>query len=80
MACIQLLREPASERETHRLIEVVRDFLDWYKIEFPDAEPNVPDYVRLYVSESRAEEIARVDSYEILFTPYDWRLNDRVAG
>ena len=36
------------------------DFLDWYKREFPDSEPN--DYVRQYVSESRAEEIARVDS------------------
>ena len=57
---------------------MVRDFLDWYKREFPDSEPN--DYVRQYVSESRAEEIARVDSYEIRFTPYDWRLNDRVAG
>ena len=55
------------------------DFLDWYKREFPESEPNVLDCVRLYVSESRAEGIARVDSYEIRFTPYDWRLNDRVA-
>ena len=54
-------------------------FPDWYKREFPDSEPNVLDCVRLYVSESRAEGIARVDSYEIRFTPYDWRLNDRVA-
>ena len=57
------------------------DYLDWYRREFLGSEPGILDYVRLYLTESRAQEIARLaDSYQIRFTPYDWRLNERLAA
>lgn len=57
------------------------DYLDWYRREFPGAEPGILDYVRLYLPESKAEEIARLaDTYEIRFTPYDWQLNDQATA
>ena len=53
------------------------DFLTWLQHKFPGRKAMLLDYVALYVSAEKAEELQRVASYDIRFIPYDWRLNDQ---
>ncbi len=54
-----------------------KDYLQWYRRQFPDQKATLFRYVALYVSPERAEELGRAASYEVRFVPYDWRLNDQ---
>ncbi len=54
-----------------------KDYLQWYRRQFPDQKATLLRYVALYVSPERAEELGRAASYEVRFVPYDWRLNDQ---
>lgn len=53
------------------------DFLQWYESRFPSKKAKLLDYLALYVSPERAEELKRAARYQIRFVPYDWRLNDQ---
>jgi hypothetical protein len=53
------------------------DFLEWYQETFPHQKATLLDYVSLYISSERGEEIRREASYQIHFLPYDWSLNDQ---
>jgi len=54
------------------------DFLTWYRQQFPGRKATLLDYVTLYVSPEKVEELGRTTSYTVRFIPYDWRLNDRI--
>ncbi len=53
------------------------DFLTWLQHQFPGRKATLLDYVALYVSAEKAEELQRAASYAVRFLPYDWRLNDQ---
>jgi len=53
------------------------DFLTWLQRKFPGRKATLLDYVALYVSAEKVEELQRAASYDIRFIPYDWRLNDQ---
>ncbi|MBT3342491.1 MAG: DUF547 domain-containing protein [Gemmatimonadetes bacterium] len=58
------------------------DFLGWLHLTYPDmTDPTLLDYARLYVSGERraAVDRAREGGYDVVITPYDWRLNDQAA-
>lgn len=53
------------------------DFLTWLQHQFPGRKATLLDYVALYVSAEKAEELQRAASYAVRFIPYDRRLNDQ---
>jgi hypothetical protein len=55
-----------------------KDFLKGYQNRFPTKEATLLNYVALYLSAEKADELTRSASpYEIRFIPYDWHINDR---
>ena len=54
------------------------DFLGWYRGRFPQQEATILDYVSLYLTEEKRDEIREsAASYRVEFIPYDWGLNDQ---
>lgn len=53
------------------------DFLSWYKHEFPGQKATLFNYITLYVSPEKVEELKRAAAYAVRFILYDWRLNDQ---
>ena len=53
------------------------DFRSWLQHQCPGQTATLLDYVALYVSAEKTEELRRAASYRVRFLPYDWRLNDQ---
>jgi hypothetical protein len=53
------------------------DFRSWLQHQCPGQKATLLDYVALYVSAEKTEELQRAASYRVRFIPYDWRLNDQ---
>lgn len=57
------------------------DFIDWLKIQHPEKNATLIDYVALYLPKEKTRQLLQLASdYEIKFIPYDWRLNDQKAS
>ncbi len=55
------------------------DFLSWYKQNYPKNTADLLNYLALYLSPEKVEELKKIEkNYTLQFIPYDWRLNDRV--
>jgi hypothetical protein len=55
-----------------------KDFLSWYQDRFPKRNTTLLDYIALYLSEDKAEELKKnAAGYRIRFIPYDWGLNNQ---
>jgi DNA-dependent RNA polymerase auxiliary subunit epsilon len=55
-----------------------KDFLSWYQDRFPKRNATLLDYIALYLSEDKAEELKKnAAGYRIRFIPYDWGLNNQ---
>jgi len=53
-----------------------KDFLYWYRQQFPNQNATLLNYVVMYTSPERVQELKRATAYTIRFTAYDWSLND----
>ena len=54
------------------------DFTDWYRQNHPDHPANLTNYIALYLDSEKAKELKTIEKhFTVLFTPYDWRLNDQ---
>jgi hypothetical protein len=54
------------------------DFLNWYRRVFPDQRATLINYLTLYLSPEKVADFREKSaSYQMRFTPYDWRLNDK---
>ncbi|MCI0733775.1 MAG: DUF547 domain-containing protein [Methylococcaceae bacterium] len=57
------------------------DFIDWLADKFPDREPSLLTFVRLYLDDRRKAELdALTPDFTVEFVPYDWGLNERRQG
>lgn len=54
------------------------DFLDWYRVHYPQREATLINYVALYLPKDKAKQLIDTASeFKVNFVPYDWRLNDQ---
>ena len=54
------------------------EFLEWYQARFPTKKATLLDYIMVYLSPEKAEDLKGIAaSYKVRFIPYDWRLNDQ---
>ncbi len=54
------------------------DFIDWLAARYPDKEPDLLEYVALYLDHHDKMQLQRLSvGFSVEFVPYDWALNDR---
>ena len=54
------------------------DFTDWYRQNHPEQPASLANYIALYLDSEKAKELKAIEKhFTVLFTPYDWRLNDQ---
>ena len=55
-----------------------KDFTNWYTAKFPEREASLLNYIELYLTPEKKEELKKIgNGYSLRFVPYDWRLNDQ---
>lgn len=52
------------------------DFLRWLRQKKGLRDPNVLDYVKIYLSQDKQDLLARTQKWDIDFLDYDWTLNE----
>ena len=54
------------------------DFLKWFRKRFPERDATVLNYIALFLSREKAAELTQAaGTYQVDYTPYNWRLNDK---
>jgi hypothetical protein len=53
------------------------DFIAWLSARHPEAPQTLVEYVRWNAPPEQRAELTRARDYDVVFVPYDWRLNDR---